>query len=92
MELTDPTRRTRKARALYPSGFFYVLRAGDRFRLDRAMLALLDSDDGLPDREVILQPVDQLWPDEPRPANVEHVRSFFLERPDVADTPRAYGV
>jgi hypothetical protein len=90
--VTDASRRTRTDRALYLSGFVYLLPAPDRVRLDRAILALLDSDDGLPDREVILRAVGQVWPHEPRPANVEHVRSFFLARPDVADRPGAYAL
>ena len=90
--MTDPSRRTRTDRALYLSGFVSLLPAPDRVRLDRAVLALLDSDDDLPDREVILRAVDQVWPHEPRPANIEHVPSFFLERPAVADRPGAYAL
>jgi hypothetical protein len=69
-----------------------VLPAADRVRFDRAILALLDSDDGLPEREVILRAVGQVWPHEPRSANVEHVRSSFVERPDVADRSGAYAL
>jgi hypothetical protein len=92
MDASDPTPRTRKDRALYLSGFVYVLPAADRVRFDRAILALLDSGDGLPEREVILRAVGQVWPHEPRSANVEHVRSSFVERPDVADRSGAYAL
>jgi hypothetical protein len=92
MDATDPTPRTSKDRALCLSGFVDVLLAANRVRFDPAILALLDSDDGLPDREVSLRAVGRVWPDEPRPANVEHVRSFFLERPDAADRPGAYAL
>jgi hypothetical protein len=58
----NATSLERRGRATYLSGFVYLLPAPDRVRLDRAILALLDSDDGLPDRDVILRAVDQVWP------------------------------
>jgi hypothetical protein len=75
--VTDPSRRTRTDRALYLSGFVYLL-APDRVRLDRAILALHDSDDGLPDREVILRAVEQVWPHTRATTGECRARSLFL--------------
>jgi hypothetical protein len=76
-DVTDPSRRTRTDRALYLSGFIYLLPAPDRVRLDRAILALLDSADGL-QGEVILRAVEQVWPHTRATTGECRARSLFL--------------
>jgi hypothetical protein len=55
------------------------------------MRKLLDCDDTLADRLVILRAIDETWPRDARPAAAQRVADFYLERPDVANHPGAYG-
>ena len=74
------------------SSFFWTLGAADRSRLRRTMRELLDRDDTLADRMLILRAVDETWPANARPPAAQRVADFYLERPDVANRPGAYGV
>ena len=86
------TVREKESRALRLSSFFWTLGETDRSRLRRTMRELLDRDDTLADRLLILRAVDQTWPATERPAAAQRVADFYLERPDVANRPGAYGV
>ena len=74
------------------SSFFWTLGDADRSRLRRAMRELLDHDDSLADRLLILRAVDETWPATARPPAGQRVADFYLERPDVANRAGAYGV
>ena len=56
------------------------------------MRKLLDRDDTVADRLLILRAIDETWPEAARPASAQRVADFYLERPDVANRPGAYGV
>ena len=86
------TAREKQSRALLLSSFFWTLGDADRGRLRRTMRELLDRDDTLADRLLILRAVDETWPAAARPPAGQRLADFYLERPDVADRPGAYGV
>ena len=86
------TAREKQSRVLLLSSFFWTLGEADRGRLRRTMRELLDRDDTLADRLLILRAIDETWPAAARPPAAQRVADFYLERPDVADRPGAYGV
>jgi hypothetical protein len=86
------TAREKQCRVLTLSSFFWTLGEADRRRLRRTMRELLDRDDTLADRLLILRAIDETWGATARPAAAQTVADFYLERPDVADRPGAYGV
>lgn len=86
------TAREKQGRALLLSSFFWTIGEADRIRLRRTMRELLDRDDTLADRQLILRAVDDTWPATARPPVAQRVADFYLERPDVANRPGAYGV
>lgn len=86
------TDREKQSRALLLSSFFWTLGDADRGRLRRTMRELLDHDDTLADRLVILRAIDDTWPLTDRPPAAKRVADFYRERPDVASRPGAYGV
>jgi hypothetical protein len=86
------TAREKRSRVLLLSSFFWTLGEADRSRLRRKMRELLDLDDNLADRLLILRAIDETWGATARPAAARRVAHFYLERPDVADRPGAYGV
>ena len=86
------TASEKQSRALLLSSFFWTLGEADRGRLRRTMRELLDHDDTLADRLLILRAVDDTWPATARPPAAQRVADFYLERPDVANRPGAYGV
>ena len=86
------TVREKESRGLLLSSFFWTLGETDRSRLRRTMRELLDRDDTLADRLLILRAVDDTWPATARPPAAQRVADFYLERPDVANRPGAYGV
>lgn len=86
------TAREKQSRALLLSSFFWTLGDADRGQLRRKMRDLLDHDDTRADRLLILRAVDDTWPATARPPAAQRVADFYLERPDVADRPGAYGV
>jgi hypothetical protein len=86
------TAREKQSRVLLLSSFFWTLDEADRGRLTRTMRELLDHDDTLADRPLILRAVDDTWPATARPPAAQRVADFYLERPDVASRPGAYGV
>jgi hypothetical protein len=51
------------------------------------MRELLDRDDTLGDRLLILRAVDETWPATARPPAAQRVADFYLERPDVRTAP-----
>ena len=61
------TDREKQSRALLLSSFFWTLGDADRGRLRRTMRELLDHDDTLADRLVILRAIDDTWPLTDRP-------------------------
>jgi hypothetical protein len=61
------TAREKQSRALLLSSFFWTLGEADRGRLRRTMRELLDHDDTLADRLLILRAVDDTWPATARP-------------------------
>ena len=83
--------RQKDSRVLLLSGFFWGLGEAERIRLRRTMRALLDRDDTLADRRLILRAIDETWPAAARPAAAQRVADFYLERPDVANRPGSYG-
>ena len=83
--------RQKDSRVLLLSGFFWGLGEAERIRLRRTMCALLDRDDTLADRRLILRAIDETWPAAARPDAAQRVADFYLERPDVANRPGAYG-
>jgi hypothetical protein len=86
------TAREKQSRALLLSSFFWTLGDADRGRLIRTMRELLDLDDTLADRLLILRAIDDTWPATARPPATQRVADFYLGRTDVADLPGAYGV
>jgi len=86
------TAREKQSRALLLSSFFWTLGEADRSRLRRKMLELLDQHDSLADRRLILRAIDETWPATARPPAAQRVADFYLERPDIANRPGAYGV
>jgi hypothetical protein len=78
-------------RVLLLSDFFRGLGEADGARLRRTMRRMLDRADNIPDRALILRSIDETWPDATRPVAAQRVADFYLERPDVADRPGAYG-
>lgn len=78
-------------RVLLLSDFFRGLGESDGARLRRTMRRVLDRDDIIPDRLLILRSIDETWPTATRPAAAQRVADFYIERPDVADRPGAYG-
>jgi hypothetical protein len=86
------TAREKQSRALLLSSFFWTLGEADRGRLRRKMLELLDQHDTLADRRLILRAIDETWPATARPPAAQRVADFYLERPDIANRPGAYGV
>jgi hypothetical protein len=78
------------SRVLLLSSFFRTLGEADRCRLRRTMRELLDRDDNLADRRVILEAIEETWPATARPPGAQTVADFYLERPDVANRPGAY--
>jgi hypothetical protein len=86
------TAREKQSRALLLSSFFWTLGEADRGRLRRTTRELLDDDDTLADRLLILRAVDDTWPATARPPAAQRVADFYLERTDVANRPGAYGV
>jgi hypothetical protein len=87
----SPRDRQKQRRVTRLSGFFWGLGKGERAPLRRTMRKLLDCDDTLADRLVILRAIDETWPRDARPAAAQRVADFYLERPDVANHPGAYG-
>jgi hypothetical protein len=83
--------RQKLGRVLLLSDFFRGLGEADEAMLRRTMRRILDSDDGIPDRTLILRSIDDTWPEAARPAAAQRVADFYLERPDIADRPGAYG-
>ena len=55
------------------------------------MRGLLDRDDTLANRLLILRAIDQTWRGTARPPAAQKVADFYLERPGVADRSGAYG-
>ena len=96
LQLSNARTRTRarekQSRALLLSSFFWTLGEADRSRLRRKMLELLDQHDSLADRRLILRAIDETWPATARPPAAQRVADFYLERPDIANRPGAYGV
>jgi hypothetical protein len=86
------TAREKQSRAMLLSSFFWTLGEADRIRLRRKMLELLDQHDSLADRRLILRAIDETWPATARPPAAQRVADFYLERPDIANRPGAYGV
>jgi hypothetical protein len=86
------TSREKQSRVLHLSSFFWTLGEADRGRLRRTMRELLDRDDTLADRLLILRAIDETWPATARPSAAQRVADFYRERPDVANRPGAYGV
>ena len=87
------TVREKQSRARLLSSFFWTLGDADRGRLRRTMRELLDHDDTLADRLLILRAVDDTWAVTARPPPAaQRVADFYLERTDVANRPGAYGV
>ena len=84
--------RQREGHVLRLSGFFWGLGEAERTPLRRTMRKLLDRDDTIADRLLILRAIDETWPVAARPASAQRVADFYLERPDVANRPGAYGV
>ena len=84
--------RQKEGRVLRLSGFFWGLAEAERAPLRRTMRKLLDRDDTVADRLLILRAIDETWPGGARPAAAQRVADFYLERPDVANRPGAYGV
>jgi hypothetical protein len=82
----------KEGRTLRLSSFFWTLGDADRSRLRRTMRELLDRDDTLADRRLILRAIDETWPATARSPAAQRVAEFSLERPDVANRPGAYGV
>jgi hypothetical protein len=80
----------RERRVLLLTSFFWTLGEADRSRLRRTMRELLDRDDTVADRRLILQAIDETWAVTARPDAAQRVADFYLERPDVADRPGAY--
>jgi hypothetical protein len=78
-------------RVMLLSDFFRGLGEADEARLRRTMRSMLDRDEPIPDRALILRSIDETWPEATRPAPAQRVADFYLERPDVADRPGAYG-
>jgi hypothetical protein len=78
-------------RALLLSSFLWAL-GEHRGRLRQTMRELLDRDDTVADRLLILRAVDDTWPATARPPAAQRLADFYLERPDVANRPGAYGV
>ena len=86
------TAREKQSRALLLSSFFWTLGEANRIRLRRKMLELLDQHDSLADRRLILRAIDETWPATARPPAAQRVADFYLERPDIANRPGAYGI
>jgi hypothetical protein len=86
------TAREKHSRVLLLSSFFWTLGEADRSRLRRKMLALLDQHGTLADRRLILRAIVETWPGTARPPAAQRVGDFYLERPDIANRPGAYGV
>jgi hypothetical protein len=86
------TAREKESRVLLLSSFFWSLGQVDRRRLRQTMRELLDRDDALADRQLIVRAIDETWPATARPCAAQKTADFYLERPDVADRPGAYGV
>ena len=86
--LTEQRRRARISRL---AGFFWTLDPRERARLQATMDLVLRMDEGVPDRELILEAIERTWP-HGRPAIAEHVERFYRERPDAGNHPGAYGV
>jgi hypothetical protein len=82
----------KQSRARRLSSFFWTLGDADRGRLRRTMRELLDQDDTLADRLLILRAVADTWAVTARPPAAQMVADFYLERTDVANRPGAYGV
>ena len=83
--------RQKEGRVLRLSGFFWGLAEAERTPLRRTMHKLLD----------VMTPLPTAWssserstrrPVAARPAAAQRVADFYLERPDVANRPGAYGV
>jgi hypothetical protein len=88
----SPCDRQKERRVTRLSGFFWGLGEAERTPLRRTMRKLLDGDDTLADRLLILRAIDETWPRDVRPAAAQRVADFYLDRPDVANRPGAYGV
>jgi hypothetical protein len=86
------TAREKESRVLRLSSFFWTLDDTNRSRLRRTLRELLDRDDTLADRRLILRAIDETWPATARPPAAQRVAEFYLERPDVSNRPGAYGV
>ena len=84
--------RQQEGRVLRLSGFFWGLAEAEQTPLRRTMRKLLDRDDTVADRLLILRAIDETWPVAARPAAAQRVADFYLARPDVANRPGAYGV
>jgi hypothetical protein len=84
--------REKQSRVLLLSSFFWTLGEADRSRLRRKMLELLDQHGTLADRRLILRAIDETWPTTARPPAAQRVAGFYLERPNIANRPGAYGV
>jgi len=87
--LTD---QQKDSRAIYLSSFFWTIGPSERVHLIRTMRAILDHDDDVADRVLILRAIAEAWPPGQRPAAAQHVADFYRDRPDVADRAGAYGV
>jgi hypothetical protein len=85
------TDRERSARVSRLSGFFWGLDRRQRRRLQETMAALLETDETIPDRDLILQSIERTWR-QTRPPIAGRIEAFYRERPEVADRPGAYGV
>jgi hypothetical protein len=55
------TDRERSARVSRLSGFFWGLDRRQRRRLQETMAALLETDETIPDRDLILQSIERTW-------------------------------
>jgi hypothetical protein len=82
----------KESRVLMLQAFFWTLGEPGRSRLRRTMREWLDRDDTLADRQLILRAIDETWPATSRPSTAQRVADFYLERPDVANRPGAYGI
>jgi hypothetical protein len=71
------TAREKQSRALLLSSFFWTHGDADRRRLTRTMRELLDHDDTLADRLLILRPEDDTWPATARPPATPRVADFY---------------
>jgi hypothetical protein len=82
----------KEGRAIHLASFFWTIGESERVHLTRTMRALLDRDDDVADRLLILGAIDEAWPQGQPPVAAQRVADFYRDRPDVADRAGAYGV